>query len=123
MPATGLPDGGCQATATDLVRALDAVTGRGAIGAEFLTPATRARLIGPHATGPGEGAGYGLGVISFGDGAGARVGHAGEDPGFSSRCWSYPATGERVIVQSNVTEGSWQPFKRLEELLAGFPPT
>jgi CubicO group peptidase (beta-lactamase class C family) len=116
MPVMGQPDGGAQATAADLARALDAITGRRG-GEGYLSEATRARLIGPHATSPEEKAGYGLGVISFGDGSDARLGHSGEDPGFSSRCWVYPATGERVVVQSNVTEGSWQPFKRLEELL------
>ena len=32
VPAMGLPDGGAQATATDLVRALDGLTGRGGSG-------------------------------------------------------------------------------------------
>ncbi|HEX2755450.1 MAG TPA: serine hydrolase domain-containing protein [Candidatus Limnocylindrales bacterium] len=118
LPAIGLPDGGAQATATDLVRALDGLTGRGAVGAEFLTPTTRERMIGPHAVSPVEKAGYGLGVIHGGEGPSARIGHAGEDPGFSSRCWAYRASGERVVVQSNVTEGAWHPFRRLDELLA-----
>ena len=117
MPALGLPDGGAQATASDLVRALDAITGL-RLGAGYLSVETRALLIGPHAISPGEGAGYGLGVVNFGEGASARRGHSGEDPGFSSRCWVYIESGERVAVQSNVTEGSWQPFKRLDELLA-----
>jgi CubicO group peptidase (beta-lactamase class C family) len=118
MPAIGLPDGGAQATASDLVRALDGLVGRGPTGRDFLTPATRERMIGPHALSPVENAGYGLGVVHFGSGPMARIGHSGEDPGFSSRCWAYVATGERVVVQSNVTERSWQPFRRLEELLA-----
>ena len=118
MPARGLPDGGAQATASDLVRALDGMTGRSPAGADFLTAGTRERLIGPHATSPVEKAGYGLGVVTFGAGSSARIGHAGEDPGFSSRCWSYVATGERVVVQSNVTEAGWQPFSRVDELLA-----
>jgi CubicO group peptidase (beta-lactamase class C family) len=121
MPAMGLPDGGAQATAIDLVRALDGLTGRGSPGKAFLSAATRERMIGPHAVSPVEKAGYGLGVVHGGAGPTARIGHAGEDPGFSSRCWVYVATGERVIVQSNVTEGSWQPFKRLDELLAAVP--
>jgi D-alanyl-D-alanine carboxypeptidase len=117
IPAMGLPDGGAQATASDLVRALDGLTRRGEIGADFLTAATRGRMIGPHAVSPVEKAGYGLGVVHGGDGPSARIGHSGEDPGFSSRCWAYPASGERVVVLSNVTEGAWQPFKRLDELL------
>ncbi len=121
MPAMGLPDGGAQATAADLARSLDALTDlRG--GAGYVSEATRVRLVGPHATSPEEHAGYGLGVVSFGEGGGARIGHAGEDPGFSCRCWVYVATGERVVVQSNVTEGSWQPFARLDELLAATAP-
>jgi CubicO group peptidase (beta-lactamase class C family) len=118
LPAMGLPDGGAQATAIDLVRALDGLTGRAPVGAAFLTDATRARMIGPQAVSPVERTGYGLGVIHGGAGPTARIGHAGEDPGFSSRCWAYLATGERVVVQSNVTEGAWEPFKRLDELLA-----
>ena len=117
MPAIGLPDGGAQATAADLVRALDAILGLRA-GAGYLSEATRTRLVGPHATSPGEGVGYGLGVTSAGSGLTARIGHGGDDPGFSCRAWVYPATGERVVVQSNVTEGSWEPFRRLDELLA-----
>lgn len=121
LPALGLPDGGAQATAADLVRALDAMTGRSAAGAAFLTKATRARMIGPHAVSPIEKSGYGLGVVHSGEGPSRRIGHAGEDPGFSSRCWSYIATGERVVVQSNVTEGAWQAFQRLDEVLASAP--
>ncbi len=117
MPAMGMPDGGAQATAIDLVQVLDAVTGRRA-GAGYLSEAGRSRLIGPHATSPEEGVGFGLGVMSVGAGAAARLGHAGEDPGFSCRCWVYVATGERIVVQSNVTEGSWQPFVRVDEMLA-----
>lgn len=117
MPAMGLPDGGCQATAPDLVRALDVLVGRGPAG--FLRPETVARMIGPHAVSPVEHVGYGLGVVHGGAGPTARIGHSGEDPGFSCRAWVYPATGERVVVQSNVTEGAWQPFRRLDEMLAG----
>ena len=118
IPAVGLPDGGAQATASDLVRALDGLVGRGPVGSGFLTAATRKRIIGPHATSPVEKAGYGLGIVHGGAGPTARIGHSGDDPGFSSRCWTYLATGERVVVLSNVTEGAWQPFRRIEELLA-----
>ncbi|MBA2380763.1 MAG: beta-lactamase family protein [Chloroflexi bacterium] len=118
LPAVGLPDGGAQATAADLVRALDTLVGRGEAASAFLTPATREQMIGPHAVSPVEKAGYGLGVVHGGTGPSARIGHAGEDPGFSSRCWVYLATGERIVVQSNVTEGASQPFKRIDQLLA-----
>ncbi|HET7701941.1 MAG TPA: serine hydrolase domain-containing protein [Candidatus Limnocylindrales bacterium] len=117
MPAIGLPDGGAQATAADLVRVLDAILGLRA-GAGHLSEATRTRLVGPHATSPEEGAGYGLGVITAGSGPRARLGHGGDDPGFSCRAWTYVATGERVVVLSNVTEGAEDPFRRLDELLA-----
>jgi CubicO group peptidase (beta-lactamase class C family) len=120
VPAVGLPDGGAQATAADLVRALDALTGRGPAG--FLREETRLHMICPHSVSPGEKSGYGLGVVHGGAGPTARIGHSGEDPGFSSRCWVYRATDERVVVQSNVSEGAWQPFKRLDELLAGGSP-
>jgi CubicO group peptidase (beta-lactamase class C family) len=119
VPAVGLPDGGAQATAGDLARALDGLVGRGPIGASFLTAATRERMIGPHALSPVEKVGYGLGVVHGGAGSTARIGHSGEDPGFSSRCWAYTAGGERVVVQSNVSEGASQPFRQVDELLAG----
>jgi CubicO group peptidase (beta-lactamase class C family) len=119
LPAMGLPDGGAQSTAVDLVRALDGLTGRGPMGGPFLTVATRDRIIGPHAVSPVEKAGYGLGVVHGGSGPTARIGHSGEDTGFSSRCWAYTVTGERVVVQSNVTEGAALPFRRLDELLSG----
>jgi CubicO group peptidase (beta-lactamase class C family) len=118
MPAKGLPDGGAQSTAHDLVRALDGLAGRGPVGTDFLTAATRERMIGPHAVRPVEKAGYGLGVVHGGEGSSARIGHSGEDPGFSSRCWTYTTTGERVVVKSNVTEGAGQPFRHLDEVLA-----
>ncbi|MEA2549003.1 MAG: hypothetical protein QOE42_1601 [Chloroflexota bacterium] len=119
IPAAGLPDGGAQATASDLVRALEGLIGRGELGAAFLTSPTRERMIGPYAISPVEKAGYGLGVVHGGDGSSARIGHSGDDPGFSSRCWVYIAGGERVVVQSNVSEGASLPFKRLDELLTG----
>jgi CubicO group peptidase (beta-lactamase class C family) len=120
MPAIGLPDGGAQATAPDLVRALDVLVGRGPAG--YLSPAALATLIGPHAFTPVFKAGYGLGVVHGGGGDTARIGHSGEDPGFSCRAWVYPATGERVVVQSNVSEGAWQPFRHLDERLATINP-
>lgn len=116
VPTIGLPDGGVQATAADLVRALDVLVGRGP--ADFLRPQTLRRMIGPQAVSPVEKSGYGLGVVHGGAGTTVRIGHAGEDPGFSCRAWVYLERGERVVVQSNVTEGAWQPFKRLDEMLA-----
>jgi CubicO group peptidase (beta-lactamase class C family) len=117
VPALGGPDGGAQATGADLVRALDGLIGRGGVGGSFLSEATRLRMTGVAAISQVEKAGYGLGMNRVGDGRAARMGHAGEDPGASSRCWAYDL-GERVVVLSNVTEGAWQPFKRLDELLA-----
>jgi CubicO group peptidase (beta-lactamase class C family) len=117
MPAMGQPDGGAQATAADLVRCLDALTGS-RLGAAYLSRDARERLIGPYETSPEMKASLGLGAISAGDHGTERIGHSGDDPGFSCRCWVYVATGERVVVLSNVTEGAWQPFVRLDELLA-----
>lgn len=116
MPALGGPDGGVQSTAPDLVRALDGLTGRGPTGGPFLSDATRTRMSTVVAISPEEKAGYGLGMVRVGEGESARAGHSGEDPGNSSRCWAYDS-GERVVVLSNVTEGAWLPFKRLDELL------
>jgi hypothetical protein len=75
-------------------------------------------MIGPHATAPVSKVGYGLGVVHGGSGPSARIGHSGEDPGFSSRAWVYTASGERVVVQSNVSEGAAHAYERLEALLA-----
>lgn len=118
VPALGGPDGGVQSTAADLIRALDGLTGRGPIGGPFLRAETRTRMTTIVASSPEEEAGYGLGMIRFGEGEAVRVGHSGEDPGFSARCWAYVG-GERVVILSNQTEGTWPPFKRLDELLSG----
>lgn len=105
VPAMGGPDGGAQATAPDLIRLLDGVTGRGGLH-DFLAPETRMVLIGPHVQDDHEPFRYGCGVLHYGEGASARFGHTGEDPGFSARVWTYPASGERVVVLSNVTSGA-----------------
>ena len=84
----------------------------------FLSPATRSRLIGPHATSDDGDFRFGLGVLHVGDGPSNRFGHTGEDPGASARVWTYPATGERVAVLSNVTEGVREITLRLDALLA-----
>jgi hypothetical protein len=49
---------------------------------------------------PVEKVGCGLGVVHGGAGPTARIGHSGEDPGFSSRAWAYRATGEPIAVLS-----------------------
>jgi CubicO group peptidase (beta-lactamase class C family) len=116
VPAMGGPDGGVQVTVGDLVRLIDGVSGRGA-GAGLLAPGTRAELIGPHATDHGGDFRYGRGVIHVGEGPSARFGHTGEDPGASARIWTYPATGERVAVVSNVTDGAGAITRRIDELL------
>ena len=118
--AMGGPDGGVQATAADLVRLLDGLTGRGE-QASFLSPATRAELIGPHVTSDDNDGDfrYGLGVLHVGEGPSTRFGHTGEDPGASARAWTYPATGERLVVVSNVTDGAGLVTRRIDALLAG----
>ncbi len=117
MPAMGGPDGGAQSTASDLVRLLDGLTGRSGPG-DFLADATRAHLIGPHAADADEFFRFGCGVLHVGEAASARFGHTGEDPGASARVWSYPRSGERVVVVSNVTEGSGAITRHLDALLA-----
>jgi D-alanyl-D-alanine carboxypeptidase len=119
IPAMGQPDGGAQCTAADLVRALDGLTGRGDGGREFLTPNTRARVLARVAEDRPAKVAWGYGVKHVGEGASARIGHSGDDPGFSSRVWAYPATGERVVVLSNVTDGAWQAMQRIDAVLAG----
>ncbi len=118
VPVMGGPDGGVQVTVGDLVRLIDGVAGRGS-GAGFLRPATRAELIGPQAASDDGVFRFGRGVLHVGDGASARFGHTGEDPGASARIWSYPATGERVAVVSNVTDGAGAITRRIDTLLAG----
>ena len=118
VPVMGGPDGGMQTTVRDLVRLIDGVSGRGD-GAGFLAPATRAELIGPHVASDDGVFRFGRGVLHVGEGASARFGHTGEDPGASARIWTYPATGERVAVVSNVTEGAGAVTRRIDALLGG----
>jgi CubicO group peptidase (beta-lactamase class C family) len=117
VPVMGGPDGGVQVTVGDLIRLIDGVSGRG-LAAGFLTAAARAELIGPHRTSDDGVFRYGRGVIHVGEGPSARFGHTGEDPGASARIWTYPATGERVAVVSNVTEGAGAVTRRIDALLA-----
>jgi CubicO group peptidase (beta-lactamase class C family) len=119
VPAMGGPDGGGQTTVEDLVSLLDGLTGRGGSADAFLTPETRAYLIGPHIRSDHGVFRFGCGVIHVGDGESARFGHTGEDPGASARAWTYPATGERVAVVSNLTEGAGGVTRRIDALLAG----
>lgn len=116
IPVVGQPDGGAQATATDLVRLLDGLIGR-RVGASYLSPATWADFVGPHATDPQNGARYGFGVVHAGDGRGTRIGHGGDDPGFACRAYAYPALDTRVVVLSNVTEGAAAAFRHVDALL------
>jgi CubicO group peptidase (beta-lactamase class C family) len=118
VPVMGGPDGGVQTTVGDLIRLIDGVSGRGS-GAGFLRPATRTELIGPHAASDDGVFRFGRGVLHVGDGPSARFGHTGEDPGASARIWTYPATGERVAVVSNVTDGAGPMTRRIDALLAG----
>jgi D-alanyl-D-alanine carboxypeptidase len=119
IPAMGGPDGGVQTTVEDLVRLLDGLTGRGGSADAFLASETRAQLIGPHARSDDGVFRFGCGVLHVGDGESARFGHTGEDPGASARAWTYPATGERVAVVSNVTEGAGAVTRRIDAVLAG----
>ncbi len=117
VPVMGGPDGGVQVTVGDLIRLADGVAGRRDAG-PFLTAATRAGLIGPHAASDDGVFRYGRGVLHVGDGPSGRFGHTGEDPGASARVWTYPATGERVAVASNVTNGAGAITRRIDALLA-----
>ena len=118
VPAMGGPDGGVQATVADLVRLLDGLTGRGSPGGGFLSPPVRAHLLARHAAEADAFFGFGCGVLHVGDGSSYRIGHTGEDPGASARAWTYPATGERVVVASNVTDGAGSITRRIDAFLA-----
>jgi len=56
--------------------------------------------------------------MHVGEGVSSRFGHTGEDPGASARVWTYAATGERVVVVSNVTDGAGAITRRIDALLA-----
>lgn len=116
VPVLGGPDGGVQVTVGDLVRLIDGVSGRRS-GAGFLSSAARGELIGPHTASEDGVFRFGRGVLHVGEGPSARFGHTGEDPGASARVWTYPATGERVAVVSNVTEGAGAVTRRIDGLL------
>ena len=118
VPVMGGPDGGVQVTVEDLVRLIDGVSGRGSAGATFLAAGTRAALIGPHSASDDGVFRFGRGVLHVGDGPSARFGHTGEDPGASARIWTYPATGERVAVVSNITDSAGAITRRIDALLA-----
>jgi CubicO group peptidase (beta-lactamase class C family) len=122
VPAIGGPDGGVQTTAEDLIRLLDGLAGHGGRDEDppFLEPATRAQLIGPHAD-DGDDFRFGCGVLHVGEGPSVRFGHTGEDPGASARGWVYPATGERIAVLSNVTDGAGAVTLAIDALLAAIP--
>ena len=118
-PAMGGPDGGVQSTVGDLARLLDGLLGWRA-GADYVSTGVRTHLIGPHARGTGDDAifAYGCGVLHVVDGASPRIGHTGVDPGADARVWAYPATGERVVVVSNVSGGAGPPSWLIDEMLA-----
>jgi len=119
IPAMGGPDGGVQTTVGDLIRLLDGLAGRGGEPfAGFLSAATRLELIGPYGASDDCVFRFGRGVLHVEQGASARFGHTGEDPGASARAWTYPATGERVAVVSNVTSGATLVTRRIDALLA-----
>jgi len=124
VPAMGGPDGGVQSTVRDLARLLDGLIGwRDA--RSFVSPAVRAQLVGPHARGQGDDAifAFGCGVLHVTtDEPSGRVGHTGEDPGASARVWGYPATGERVVVASNVSSGAGPLSWYLHDALADTTP-
>jgi CubicO group peptidase (beta-lactamase class C family) len=121
VPAMGGPDGGAQTTVADLVRLLDGLTGRTPAEAAFLRAATRRRVIGPHVVSDDGFWHFGCGVLHVGDGPSVRFGHTGEDGGASARAWTYPASGERLAVVSNVTSGAGAMTRRIDELLAAVP--
>jgi hypothetical protein len=75
-------------------------------------------VIGPNATSDNGDFRFGLGLLHVGDGGSARFGHTGEDPGASARVWTYPRTGERVAVLSNVTYGVIEVTLRIDALLS-----
>ncbi len=118
LPAMGGPDGGVQSTVGDLVRLLDGLSGRDD-GASFLAAATRAHVLNRHAAEPDEFYGFGCGVLHVGEGPSARFGHTGVDPGADVRAWTYPATGERVVVVSNVSGGAGLITRRIDAMLRG----
>lgn len=101
IPAVGGGDGGAIAPADDLVAFLRAVRDGRLVGRRLLDAA-----LSPVTRRDDEPWSYGLGFQVMGEGRRRWVGHPGEDPGYSARLRWYPAGDLRVVILSNVTDGS-----------------
>jgi CubicO group peptidase (beta-lactamase class C family) len=111
IPARGQPDGGAYSTTGDLLRFLDAF-----LEARLTGERWRDEMIRPRVT-DADGTRWGLSVLHRGEGARARFGHGGSDPGASARLVCYPGSGLRIAVLSNVTEGAGESFQAIEAAL------
>jgi CubicO group peptidase (beta-lactamase class C family) len=110
IPARGQPDGGAYSTTGDLLRFLDAWLAGRLTGTHWRDEMMRPRV-------RDEEAHWGLSVLHLGEGARARFGHGGTDPGASARLAFYPESGLRIAVLSNVTEGTGASFRAIEAAL------
>jgi CubicO group peptidase (beta-lactamase class C family) len=112
IPARGQPDGGAYATAGDLVGFLDAFLGGRLVGDDW-----RAEMLRARARDETVDASYGLAFWLTGEGARARVGHPGGDPGFSAWVSWYPAAGLRAALLTNAPPGVARARDAMEALL------
>ena len=120
MPATAAPDGGAAGDGAAISSERSTGWPGAARSAAFLTAATRARMIGPHAVSRSRSSGYGLGVIHVGEGPTARFGHTGEDPGSARAVLGLPGdrgAGRRPVERDRGLRGGPIHAADLDELL------
>lgn len=109
VPAGGMPDGGLNTTAPDLVRFLDAVR-----SGTILKRETVSLMLTPHGL-DGEGPeayGYGMELV-IEDEVVTIHGHGGADPGVSTMVSHYVQAGITVVVLCNHDRGSWAVVQKI----------
>ena len=100
IPAVGGGDGGCFATADDLVRFLSAVE-----EARLLSAETTRTMLSAQVTTEGAYT-YGCGFWLRNSGPTRAFGGAGDDPGAAARAFRWPELRTTAVVLANATEGA-----------------
>jgi CubicO group peptidase (beta-lactamase class C family) len=114
IPVVGGGDGGAICPADDLLAFLRALRDGRLLGRPMLAEATT-----PLTGREDEPWRYGLGFQVAGEGQRRWVGHPGEDPGYSVRLRWYPELDVRVVILSNVTDGTAEARAAVETELFG----